>query len=320
MRNLLLSWSILLSSLVLANANFLFANTFCPTVDRDSAIAISVTLSQDTYIKGKAVDILITVKNISERTAEFYPSSLRESLILIENGVESRNAVDYSPDAFLMMLKPGEEYYRYVFPTGLTNAFKKYTLETMRNAQLDEGNYKYRAGFYFNGHLLWSDYYYFRVLPVPDSLQMAYDEFIEERNNVRKYQGTSYNDEYLEVPKKLKYDYFEKEYLQYVLTYTYYSDALDRGSGAKLYKKASELVEKFILKYPNTSYSSERLLLLLTYRRSPGNLELFNRILTKMTSEVTDEVMANSYKRFMKENKGYILRLFPKFRKFCLEN
>lgn len=319
MRNSSMLIIFLILSLLCVNPNRLLADSYNAVSDNDSTLQIIVSADANTYIKGKMVDILITAKNISNRPLEFYPSSLRGTLISVESGIESHSPINYSPDVIPVVLQPNEEYYikedqtRFSYGTCYFQKIDNY-------AMLTEGAYKLRAGFLVNDYLLWSDYCDFRVLPVPDSLKPAFEEFTFEIGNVKKYTGMSYNDEYLEVPKKLQYDYFEKEYLDYAWRYTYYSDALDRGSGAKLYKKASELVEKFILKYPNTSYSSRHILMLLTYRRSPGNLELFNRILTKMTNETTDEVMAKSYKRFMKENRRDILRLFPKFRKFCQEN
>ncbi len=281
---------------------------------QDQGLQISVSTSDTQFVFGKAVDILITVKNISDHPVEFYPSSRRETLLSVESGIESSSPIDYSPDYLPVILQSGEEYYVYEDHTRFAygaSFFRKNDYNTM----LCEGNYKFRAGFYFNDRLLWSDYLNFRVLPVPDSLQSAYNEFMNEITEVGKYKGTSYNEEYLEVPKKLKYDYFEKEYLDYVLTHTYYSEALDIGSRAKLYKKASELVEKFILKYPNTSYSSRHFLMLLTYHRAPGNDELINRILNKMSSGTADEITSNGYMRFIKENKRDILEVLPKLEK-----
>jgi hypothetical protein len=280
----------------------------------DVELQISVSMPDVQFLKGKAIDILITAKNISDHTVEFYPSSLRESLVLLENGEELRNAVNYSPDNLPVMLRSGEEYYLYSDPAQLTNNSKKYTVETMRNAQLDEGNYKYRAGFVVGENIVWSDSFSFRVIPVPDSMKSVFDEYMTKKRNISMRRYDLSGDIYPEIPD-LKHDYYDKEYLNYILTYTSYYEALEAGGSGILYKRASDLVEKYILKYPNTNFSSGFFQLILTYRKSPGNNELLSRIVNKMTSDTTDKVIENNYKRFIRENKRDILKVLPKLEK-----
>jgi hypothetical protein len=202
-------------------------------------LSIEISCKATNFIRGEAQDVFVKVKNNSDKTIITNPPNnylydlTKDSLY---SGQSGNGHIE---------IPPHFDYYFFDDPTDYILAGID-----IYDFNLYPGNYEYYISLSSSGEEYFSNKINIKIDPVPDSLKLGF-------NDLRFVPGTKTSiEDYRADYKKYQGTFYDKEFLNALLSTGTYSFAISHPEGYREYRnEAINLTEKFIFKYPNSKYA-----------------------------------------------------------------